>query len=435
MSHKPGEEMSNRGAGGDNPRTEGEASPPARVGYVLTHYPKLAQTFISGEIDAVERAGTAVQVFAMNAPERNELARPGAEAKAARTVYLKPAMAQALAALSAVSLRHPLAMARVWGKAIGSGGGNPARIVRRLSHLAQAALVARQARQEGIERLHAHFGLAPATIAWLATAIAQAEGRRSARFGFTIHGFHDFFDPAETRLDLKARDAAQVLCISDFTRSQLCLTTDPALWQRFHVARCGVDTAAFAYRDPPPVDGRTRIMALGRLSPEKGFAILLEAVALLRSRGVEAELRIVGDGPTRGDLERQVVALGLGDRVTLTGELPPAEVSRELAASDVFCMASFSEGLPISIMEAMAVGVPVISTWIAGIPELARQGETALTVPPADAEALAAAIARSAGDQTLRVQLARAGRALVEDRHDLWRCGKAVAKYLEMTEA
>jgi hypothetical protein len=97
MSHKPGEEMSNRGAGGDNPRTEGEASPPARVGYVLTHYPKLAQTFISGEIDAVERAGTAVQVFAMNAPERNELARPGAEAKAARTVYLKPAMAQALA--------------------------------------------------------------------------------------------------------------------------------------------------------------------------------------------------------------------------------------------------------------------------------------------------------------------------------------------------
>ena len=83
----------------------------------------------------------------------------------------------------------------------------------------------------------------------------------------------------------------------------------------------------------------------------------------------------------------------------------------------------------------MAVGVPVVSTWIAGIPELARQGETALTVPPADAEALAAAIGRLAGDEALRQRLARAGRALVEEQHDLWRCGTAVAKLLENTEA
>lgn len=406
----------------------------AKVGYVLTHYPKLAQTFIAGEIDAVERAGVPVRVFAMNAPEASDLARESAEAKAARTTYLKPAMAEAMAALLGVTLRHPLAMAGVWGKAIASGGASPARIVRRLAHLAQGALVAKLVRRDNIERLHAHFGLAPATIAWLATLIAHAEGRRSARFGFTIHGFHDFFDPAETRLDLKARDASQVLCISDFTRSQLCLTTDPAWWPRFHVARCGVDTGAFAYRDPPVLAGRTTIMALGRLSPEKGFAVLVQAMALLRERGVEAELRIVGDGPTRSELERQIAALNLGDRVTLTGELPPAEVSRELAASDLFAMASFSEGLPISIMEAMAVGVPVVSTWIAGIPELARQGETALTVPPADAGALADAIARLAGDEALRIRLARAGRALVERQHDLWRCGEAVARLLEKTE-
>lgn len=407
----------------------------AKVGYVLTHYPKLAQTFIANEIEAVERAGLPVLVFAMNAPEPAELARDGAAEKAARTTYLKPELARAIGALLAATLRHPLAMARVWGKAIASGGASPARIVRRLSHLAQAALVAKEAKREGIATLHAHFGLAPATIAWLAMAIAHAEGRREARFGFTIHGFHDFFDPAETRLDLKARDAAQVLCISDFTRSQLCLTTDPALWPRFHVARCGVDTAAFAYRDPPPIEGKTRIMALGRLSPEKGFAVLLEALALLRERGLETELRIVGDGPTRGDLERQIAALGLDGQVTLTGELPPAEVSEELAASDLFCMASFSEGLPISIMEAMAVGVPVVSTWIAGIPELARHGETALTLPPADAEALAVAIGQLAGDEALRLRLARAGRVLVEQQHDLWRCGTAVARHLETTEA
>lgn len=405
------------------------------VGYVLTHYPKLAQTFIANEIDAVERAGVAVRVFAMNRPEAGELAQASAPEKAARATYLKRMMVAGMLALLSASLRHPVAMIRVWRKALASSGGQPSRLVRRLSHLIQAATIAKIARREGIVRLHAHFGLAPATIAWLATEIAQAEGRAEAHFSFTIHGYHDFVDPAETRLDLKARDAAQVLCISDFTRSQLCLTTDPAWWPRFHVARCGVDLTAFAYRDPLPIDRRARIMALGRLSPEKGFSVLISALAILRDQGTEAELRIVGDGPMRGELETQIGALGLGDLVTLTGELAPLQVSRELAASDLFSMASFSEGLPISIMEAMAVGVPVISTWIAGIPELARQGETALTVPPADAQALAAAIDRLACDEALRVRLARAGRALVEDQHDLWRCGEAVARLLETTEA
>lgn len=403
----------------------------APVGYVLTHYPKLAQTFIANEIDAVERAGTQVRVFAMNAPEAHELAREGARERAARAIYLKPAFARALGLLAAVSLRHPLAMARVWRSAVLSGGGQPRRIARRIAHLAQGALVAHEAGRMGISRLHAHFGLAPATIAWLATEIAQARGRTDARFSFTIHGFHDFFDPAETRLDLKAAAADRVLCISDFTRSQLCLTADPAWWPRFTVARCGIDTQAFAYRDPPERGGPARIMALGRLSPEKGFAVLVEALGILRAKGIEAELRIVGDGPMRASLSAQARAFGLDDAVTLAGELPPGEVRRELAASDVFCMASFSEGLPISIMEAMAIGVPVVTTWIAGIPELARDGETALTAPPADATALAEAIERVIADPKLATMLARNARKLVEERHDLWRSGEQVARLLK----
>lgn len=403
------------------------------VGYVLTHYPKLAQTFIADEIAAVEAAGQPIRVFAMNAPEASELAREGAGGKAARTSYLKPQMDSAAAALFGATLRHPLAMAGIWRKAIASGGGSPARIARRLAHLAQAALVAREAKRVGIERLHAHFGLAPATIAWLATLIARAGGRTGAQFSFTIHGYHDFFDPAETRLDLKARDATAVFCISDFTRSQLCLTSDPALWPRFHVARCGIDTGAFAYRDPPQIEGRPRLMALGRLSPEKGFSVLVAAVAKMRDSGRDVELRIVGGGPLHAELEQEIDRLDLGDRVALLGELPPAEVARELAASDIFCMASFSEGLPISIMEAMAVGVPVITTWIAGIPELAQDGATALTVPPADAEQLAAAMGRLAADPDLRRKLARAARRRVEQQHDLKHAGAQVARLLETT--
>ncbi|HEU4651715.1 MAG TPA: glycosyltransferase family 4 protein, partial [Croceibacterium sp.] len=367
-----------------------------RVGYVLTHYPRLAQTFIAGEIDAVERAGVTVVPFAMNLPATSERAAPGAAERIARTTYLKPRMLPALGALAAQLLRHPVGVGRVVAMALASAGGSPARLVRRSAHLVQAAYVAREARRARLAYLHAQFGLAPATIAWLASALAAAAGQR-VPFGFTIHGFHDFVDAAESRLDLKARDAAHVLCISDFTRSQLCLVTDPALWPRFHVARCGIDLAAFAYRRPPPLDGLPTALAVGRLSAEKGFDVLIEALAELKRLGAPQRLVLVGDGPLRGALEAAAASAGIADLVEFAGELPPAEVRARLERADLFCLPSFSEGLPISLMEAMAVGVPVVTTWIAGIPELAEAGVTALTVPPARADALARAMRELAG--------------------------------------
>lgn len=403
--------------------------PRRRVGYVMTHYPKLAQTFIANEIDAVERAGLAVSCFAMNPPEAGERAAPGAPERIARTTYLKAAPLRAAAVLLLQIFRHPLAMARIWTMAIASGGGHPGRTLRRIAHLAQAAVVAEQAARDGIARLHAHFGLAPATIAWFATAIARAQGREEATFSFTIHGFHDFADPSEARLDLKAREAATVLCVSDFTRSQLCLVTDPALWPRFQVARCGIDLDAFAFSEPPR-DGVPTVVALGRLSPEKGFAVLIEAVARLRREGMHLDLRIVGDGPLRASLEATACSAGVEDAVEFRGELTPAQVRDELSRAHVFCVASFSEGLPISLMEAMAVGTPVVTTWIAGIPELAEDEVTALTVPPSRPDALADALRRLAEDAALRRRLASAARAKVKEQHDLNRCAAGVVAAL-----
>jgi glycosyltransferase involved in cell wall biosynthesis len=399
------------------------------VAYVMTHYPRLAQTFIANEIDALEQAGVQVACFAMNAPEAIERSRAGANERAARTTYLKTTPLRAVSSLLRQTLRHPLAMARVWKMALASGGGDVRRAVRRLAHLAQAALVADDTARSGIMRLHAHFGLAPATIAWLACAIARAQGR-AAEFSFTIHGYHDFADPAEARLDLKARDAAAVLCISDFTRSQLCMITVPALWPKFHVARCGIDLADFAFRDPTDPGAMPTVLALGRLSPEKGFNILIEAVALSREAGAPVHLRIVGDGPYRGELEEAARAHGIADSISFAGELPPDAVREELKAADIFCMASFSEGLPVSLMEAMAVGVPCISTWIAGIPELAENEVTALTVPPARADSLAVAITRLAREPELRLRLARSARERVEQSHDLIACAGHVRKLL-----
>ena len=209
------------------------------VGYVLTHYPKLAQTFIANEIDAVERAGVAVRVFAMNAPETHELVCPGAEAKAARTTYLKPAIVQALGALLATTLRHPLAMAGVWRKAIASGGGNPARIVRRLSHLAQGAWVAKLARREGIVRLHAHFGLAPATIAWLATALTSRYSSFAALTASAItpdagNGFHhSSAAPITPASRIWVRVDIEMKCTTPSLRWYICRSLNKRLTIRF----------------------------------------------------------------------------------------------------------------------------------------------------------------------------------------------------------
>jgi len=278
-----------------------------------------------------------------------------------------------------------------------------------------------------LDYVHAHFGLAPATIAWLASALSSVRGRQLP-FGFTIHGFHDFVDAAESRLELKARDAKQVFCVSDFTRSQLCCVTEPALWSRFVVARCGVDLSALEYRSPSPPDEVPTVIAVGRLSLEKGFDILVEALSILKREGTPQRLVLVGDGPLRGALEYAAEAAQVTDLVEFAGELTAEEVRARLASADLFCLPSFSEGLPISIMEAMAVGVPVVTTWIAGIPELAESEVTALTVPPARADLLADALRRLASDRQLRLRLTEAARRRIEQQHDQARCGAAVAE-------
>ena len=401
-----------------------------KVGYVMTHYPRNAQTFISGEIDSVRSSGVDVVCFAMNRPDQSEVASPGAQERAAGTHYLKDRPFGAIGDVLAISLRHPIGMSRIVGTAVGSGGGSLRRTVRRLAHFVQAARVARVARVQGLRHLHAHFGLAPATIAWFASRIISLDGA-PVGFSFTIHGFHDFADPAETRLDLKAQAAEAVVCISDFTRGQLFLNSDPADWPRAHVVRCGIDLAAWRSGAPVRGAGAPTVVALGRLSAEKGFGLLIEAIAQLQG----VKLRLVGDGPERAALMADVERLGVADRVTFVGELPPEQVRAELRAADIFCLPSFSEGLPVSIMEAMAAGVPVVATWIAGIPELAQDGVTALTVPPARVDALADALRRLVEDPRLGERLAAAARARVEQQHDQAINGAAMADLLRKLAA
>lgn len=405
----------------------GAADAKFRVAYVMTHYPRVALTYIAGEIDEVERCGGRIFPIVMNSPAAEDLTTDEARERQRRSFYLKASPLSVAAAAIGAAAAHPIKMARLAFTAVRSGRSDPSIIGRRLIHLSYAALAATYCRKEQIRHLHAQFGLAPATIAWFACEILNFDRSAPATWSFTIHGFHDFVNETESRLDLKAASATFVICISDFTKSQLCRVTNPQYWDRFHVIRCGIDLTAFALRPPRPNRKVPRIATVGRLSPEKGHGILLDAVSRLSQAGLPVEVEIIGDGPFGEKLRKLAIELGLETSVIFSGELLPDEVMRRLADADIFCMASFAEGLPISIMEAMAIGVPVVTTWIGGIPELAVNDFTALTVPPGNGDGLAAAIKRLVTDPKLSKRLASAGREAVQRMHSRQSSGMELA--------
>lgn len=391
---------------------------PLQIAYVMTHYPRVALSFISGEIDGMEADGVTIHPFAMNLPDKADLLSEEARARYARTIYLKRSWSKLLGTFLKTFAAHPIASTKLIFTALRSARGDVPLLAKRLSHLLQASQLARTCRERGIARLHAHFGQAPATITWFAGEILNFDADRRAAWSFTIHGFQDFVDETIARLDLKARSADFVVCVSDFTKSQLCRLLHPSLWQRAHVVRCGIDLDQFGMRKARGQASPPRIISVGRLSSEKGQVVLLQACKLLIDRGVDVRLTLIGSGPLEDLLREQIRLAGLEEVVDLPGEKPADEVRAELENADVFCLPSFAEGLPISIMEAMAVGVPVVASAISGIPELVVNKETGLTVPPGNAEEFANAIESLLKDDGARGAMISAARKRVERRHD-----------------
>jgi glycosyltransferase involved in cell wall biosynthesis len=199
--------------------------------------------------------------------------------------------------------------------------------------------------------------------------------------------------------------------------------SSPADWTKIHVVRCGIVPDRFARRSPTAPGATARIAIVARVSPEKGHAVLIEALSVLRKRGIAVALDAVGpEAGDHGDLLRQLaVDAGVADCITWHGPQPSSQVAQILAESDIFCLPTFAEGLPVVIMEAMARGVPVVTTYISGIPELAVDEKTALIVPAARVDALAEAMERLIVDGDLRQRLVAAAAVAVAEQHDIRR--------------
>jgi glycosyltransferase involved in cell wall biosynthesis len=389
------------------------------IAYLVNHYPTVSHSFIRREILGLEQAGVAVRRFTLRAPPAN-LPDPQDQAEAAKTeVVLAQGGFRLLGATLSQALRHPGRWLRALRVAIGMGQGAPLRVVRQMAYLAEACWLA--GRLEGVQHLHAHFGTNPAAVARLVHILARIP------YSFTVHGPEEFDGPLALDLPGKIADARYAIAISSFGRSQLMRWTDPKEWGKLLVVRCGVD-AIFARAEPQPLCEGPELSCVARLSGQKGLPLLIEAAALLKRRGVDFRLTVVGDGEMRKEIEQQIADNGLTDRVIITGYLSAEGVRAKVAASRAMVLPSFAEGLPVVIMEALALRVPVIVTQIAGTPELVNN-QCGWLIPAGAIEPLADAMqaALAARPEDLRA-MGEIGRARVLEQHDALRNARALGE-------
>jgi glycosyltransferase involved in cell wall biosynthesis len=352
-----------------------------RLAYFTNQYPAVSHTFIRREIRALERLGLSVERYALR--EGQDLVDAEDLAEAGRTRYIvKAGMLQLMRNLLVAIIRHPLLMGRIATLAVRIGWGSRRGILLNLIYAAEATVLASWCRRDGVEHIHAHFGTNAATVAMLAGCLSGIP------YSFTSHG-PDEYEEYEA-LELKIQDAAFVICVSRYGQSQLFRRSAPDHWPKIRLVHCGVDDR-FLGADTSAPSAR-RFVNIARLSPEKGQLVLIAAARQLHDEGLDFELVLGGGGYMRPLLEQAIREAGLEGKVILRGWVTGEQVRTEIENARALVVPSFAENLPVAIMEALALRRPVISTCIAGIPELVEPKVTGWLVPPADADALADAM-------------------------------------------
>lgn len=393
---------------------------PAKIAYLCSEYPAISHTFVLREVEALRRLGATIETFSIRrTPPERLLAAADRAAAATTTAILPPRWGRLLAAHFRAGVRAPGAYLSTLRLALGLRAPGLRARLWQLFYFVEAVSLWSECRRLGIRHVHAHLANASADLAMLTAHLGSAiEPGAPWSWSFTMHGPTEFFDLRHYRLAEKLRSAKFVVCISDFARSQLMTLADPAAWDRLHVIHVGIPVAEFTRSSPPPADAAPQILYIGRLVPEKGQSVLLEAVSKLARRGHTPRLTLAGDGAIRPRLERLAEELGIASQVTFLGAVGQDDLHELYSSASIFCLPSFAEGVPVVLMEAMAMGVPVVTTRIAGIPELVEDGRGGLLVAPGRADELADAIERLLADPALREQLGSHGKEQVRREFD-----------------
>jgi colanic acid/amylovoran biosynthesis glycosyltransferase len=396
-----------------------------RIAYVTTRYPYVSHTFIQDEVGALRALGLGIDTFAIRRSDPEQVLSEADRQEWQNTYAIRPprlthfalAHLRALAAgpaRYAATLRHALHLAtpgirsRIW----------------HLFYFVQAVVLWDRCRRRGIHHVHAHFALVSSDVALLAARLG--DGTSALTWSFTMHGPTEFADVTLHRLAEKTLEAQFVVCISSFCRSQLMALVDPQYWDRLHVIHCGVDSDRFTPGLAERADAQTHIVDVARLVPAKGQAVLLQAAARLRDAGLDFTLSFVGDGPELSRLQDLAGQLSLTDRTRFLGALSHDAVRDVLLGADVFCLPSFAEGVPVVLMEAMAMELPVVTSRIMGIPELVQDDVCGVLVAPGAVDELAVALGGLISDPDRRAALGCRARERILEAFDLRRSARSL---------
>ena len=404
------------------------SAPVCSIAYLVSRYPTLSMIFVLREVLALRALGLRIVTASINPPDRTaDQLTPQEREEAARTYCVK---CHGLAGAAAAHVQTLLlSFAGYWrglALAFSLAGLDLSRLFLNLMYFTEALMIGQWMRRNGQTHLHVHLASQAASVGLFVQKVFRVG------YSMTVHGPDEFYDADGKYLPQKIAAAAFIVCISSYTRSQLMNLSPYAHWNKFVVARLGVDAAAFAPHPQPTPQETFEILCVGRLTPAKGQHLLIDAVDRLARQGRSVRLRLVGSGPDEASLRNHAGRLASPMTIIFEGAVNQDRIRGFYATANIFCLPSFAEGLPVVLMEAMAMQIPCVSTNIAGIPELIRNDIDGLLVPASDLDALTEALTKLMDDSELRNRLAASGRARVMDHYNLARnVGGLAATFFE----
>jgi colanic acid/amylovoran biosynthesis glycosyltransferase len=396
-----------------------------KIGYLTSEYPAISHTFILREVEELRRRGVSIETFSVRPARASGVITETDRRERDQTfALLNPPYRELLRNNVSAIRNSPLRFLRAAKTAYDLRTKGARGFLKWAAYLAEGVSLGTELERRGVQHLHNHFANSSANVAMLASSYSGIP------FSFTLHGLAEVEWPDVGPLQDKLSRAAFLVTICEFNRSQTYRMTSTEDWSKVNIVRCGLDLSQFPQKLKRPRDaGPIRVLCVARLDKEKGIPGLIEAFSQVVSEGLDAHLDLIGDGPERDAVERQIRELRLQERVTLHGRKAGQDVRDAFVRADICAMSSLIEGLPIVLMEAMATGTPVIAPTIAGIPELVTHERTGLLYTPSNWGELAGCITRLAKDESLRERLVEGGRKKVEEQHDIKR---AVIPLLEL---
>jgi glycosyltransferase involved in cell wall biosynthesis len=399
------------------------AQPMRSIAYLVSRYPTLSMIFVLREVLALRELGFRIETASINPPDRPpEKLTTDERSEAARTYCVKcHGVRGALAAHCKTLLQNFAGYARGLAQAFRLAGLNFPRLYLNLMYFTEALMVGQWMRRNRQTHLHVHLASQAASVGLFVHRVFRF------RYSLTVHGPDEFYDAQGHYLAEKIEAADLIVCISSYTRSQLMNLSPYRHWKKFVVVRLGVDTSLFSpAQRPAQLPARQNasteafeILCVGRLTPAKGQHLLIDAVDRLAKAGHRVRLRLVGNGPDEVSLRNCAGRLTSPVTIVFEGAVNQDRIRGFYQTADLFCLPSFAEGLPVVLMEAMAMELPCVSTHITGIPELIRNEVDGLLIPASDLDALTEALAHLMADPALRARLASSGRARILEHYNL----------------